>query len=334
MAVLKSSLIEASHAWLHDIAVWGGLFPAIKAKRIRYDLMYGDKPNATQLRPQADTICNAITYREVSYKNMTAIDDALNKLSQVPFCPVLDTNGFCRGVTFNAETLARFIINFGKELGGTWDDHAVSTFEMDQIKDTMIGKLLYDNKCFSSQAGTRTRTSTPGQPPANGYKSTGPHSQDIPNLIGQPNQKITLHGQLICIESDKTGANVPNAFITPIRANGVLVSVNTAEHVNFGSGNGYTDCKCFFDDINVARDVLTKCQARYGNKFANIHLAKLNADPNGYFKVSTEFGEAYIKASKLNEEVFKKDKTNSTSKFDGIFLEDVDMFTNALYHYN
>lgn len=116
-------------------------------------------------------------------------------------------------------------------------------------------------------------------------------------------------GAVYCIEADKIGKNTPNAFVTPIKTQGtgtiIKVSKSQAENVMMGSGNGYTDCKLWFDNKNVADAFLLKVQGKYGSKFTNIHVAQAKADANGYFEVSTEFGNALIKANKLNEEMIE-----------------------------
>lgn len=137
-------------------------------------------------------------------------------------------------------------------------------------------------------------------------KSSGPHLKDIPNLTGTPGNKTTLSGIVFCIEADKIGKNTPYAFITPLQVVGndiITVSKANAEIVKFGSGNGYTDCKLWFTDQNLAANALAYCQNKFGSKFTNYVLGKANADKNGYFQVTTALGIAYIKAGRLNEEL-------------------------------
>ena len=209
---------------------------------------------------------------------------------------------------------------------------------MDEITKTTLGAALFEFNCFTSQedptkpkqratkqttatntsattAGSTTTTQSAG--PVSGYKSSGPHSGEIPNLIGtagvKENPTVSL---MYCVQADKIGKNTPNAFITPLNttAIGNIIEVDkaTAETVKFGSGNGYTDCTCWFDDINLATDFAKKCQNKFGAKYTNISIAKAKTDPNGYYKVSTEFGECYIKAKKLNEAFEKAEQEEIT----------------------
>ena len=209
---------------------------------------------------------------------------------------------------------------------------------MDEITKTTLGAALFDFNCFTSQedptkpkqratkqtTATNTSATTAGSTttvqstgPVSGYKSSGPHSGEIPNLIGtagvKENPTVSL---MYCVQADKTGKNTPNAFITPLNTtttgNIIKVDKATAETVKFGSGNGYTDCTCWFADINQATDFAIKCQNKFGVKYTNIGIAKAKTDPNGYYKVSTEFGECYIKAKKLNEAFEKAEQEEIT----------------------
>ena len=149
---------------------------------------------------------------------------------------------------------------------------------MDEITKTTLGAALFEFNCFTSQedptkpkqratkqttamntsattAGSTTTAQSAG--PVSGYKSSGPHSGEIPNLIGtagvKENPTVSL---MYCVQADKIGKNTPNAFITPLNTtttgNIIKVDKTTAETVKFGSGNGYTDCTCWFTDINQA----------------------------------------------------------------------------------
>lgn len=177
-----------------------------------------------------------------------------------------------------------------------------------------------------SNQGTATNSQAPAtkKAPANGYKSSGGHSQDIPNLIGNAGQKVYLSGPVYCIIADKIGKNTPRAFITPLIATSIggvkTVSQEAAEKVKFGSGNGYTDCTLFFESVAAADKALDFCKKRFGVKYTNISKVTQKADGKGYFKVSTEIGEAFIKASVLNEELEEK-------LTEGVNIKDIDIYS-------
>lgn len=235
--------------------------------------------------------------------------------------------GSGREIQRPAAELAIYLAWFCAQAGIIWDDSALTEYEIDAIKNTILGGTLYKAGLFvttqlaitqSPVAQNSATKTTTANPPKIGYKATGAHSQHIPNLLGAANQKITLTGTVFAIIADKTGTNTPNAYITPLGAgtNGKIITVGktAAEQVKFGSGNGYTDCMCWFDNLNDADSFCKTCQASFGNKFNNIHVVQAQADKNGYFKVSTSFGAAYIKANKLNEQLqLQEDNAEASS---------------------
>ena len=58
---------------------------------------------------------------------------------------------------------------------------------------------------------------------------------------------------------------------------------------------------------------MSTADANKPNKVKSLRLKKINEDKNGYVEVETEFGNAYIKASKLHEDV-KEDLENKEEK--------------------
>lgn len=300
-------------AWMHDILMIGGLIPPEKCARPGgYSLMYGYTGwNKADLQKAAKEVCDEILHRPCK---LNALDDAFDTLSNFYFNKDIKSNSNygSNKIRKPASMLAKYVADFCATNGFYWDDTNKTQYEMDAYRKSLLGAALYDYGCFLSQrnkpTATKTRTvstSTSGEPVSD-YKSTGGRSGDIPNLIGTPGEKIILTGYVFCVFADKIGRNTPGAFITPLQVVGdrvSKVSKANAERVKFSSANGYTDCKLWFDTQTTATEVLTKCEARFGTKFSHYQIGKKSADKNGYFKVSTEFGEAYIKAGKLNEEL-------------------------------
>ena len=110
----------------------------------------------------------------------------------------------------------------------------------------------------------------------------------------------------------------PRVFIKPLTASGAAGDSNK---IYISSGNGYTDCTCYFDDPNDAQNFLDKIlpdvQKLIQDKRAiagitNLHVAKVKSDANGYFIVSTEYGPCAISARTLNEAMTEalKEETN------------------------
>lgn len=354
MPFLTPDQQQAAHAWLHDVFVWGGLLstPKRKTKMPRL-LMYG-RLVLTSLDPDwlgttaAQTICTFVKARPIDYKSFVDVDKALEKLATLLFYPDLSIISFnktkVRITKKPAPMLAKYIANFfANELKIPFDDSTITTYEMAELKKTVIGKALFAFGCFASQQGAKiskaqkapsNQTSQPGQPkaaPANGYKSSGPQSQNIINIVGQAGQKHVAKGPTsYCIEADKIGKNTPNAFIKPLDSKH---NKNGVAEVFFGSGNGYTDCRCWLDDENDAKAFLVAVQNKFSSKYTNIHISKAKSDPNGYFLVKSEFGDVAIKASKLNEAL--KEEATPKKRTPAIELDEsnIEAYTDAFYKY-
>lgn len=102
--------------------------------------------------------------------------------------------------------------------------------------------------------------------------------------------------------------------------------------VDYGSGQGYNDCILYFDSEQAARNFMNIADANKPSKVKSLQLKKIGEDKNGYVEVDTEFGHAYIKASKLHEEVEEDLEENKEEKkynhkevaeayFDGFFKD-------------
>lgn len=101
--------------------------------------------------------------------------------------------------------------------------------------------------------------------------------------------------------------------------------------VDYGSGQGYNDCILYFASEQDARNFMSIADVNKPNKVKSLQIKKIGEDKNGYVEVETEFGNAYIKASKLHEEIEedlenKEEKTYNYKEvaeayFDGFFKD-------------
>lgn len=93
----------------------------------------------------------------------------------------------------------------------------------------------------------------------------------------------------------------PFVFIRPLKASGATGNTN---RVFVGDPSGYTDCTLFFDDHVAADKFLVQCTDANitPTNISGLHVSRIAPDRNGYYEVGTEFGNAFIKASKLNED--------------------------------
>jgi len=344
MATLRPDQMEAAKAWLYDLLVSSKLIKV--TKKIRDDWYYNNdwyysKSDAQQI------VSTIMGDRTVGYQKFLDLDKTLEALSKNRFTPSL-TNPQARTVKKSADVIATYIAYFCNSKQIYWDNSLCTPFEMDEIKKTKLGSALWDYNCFTSQYGTtsaipsKVKTASPSASstrtaPTVGYKALGGLSNIVPNLISRgkvyPGSTNSL---LYCIEADKLGANTPCIFITPVRQDGTQVSAANASAVKVGSGNGYSDCKLWWEDLNVAQDFLNKCQQKFSNsKFGNLHIAKGRNDSNGYFEVSTEFGNAFIKASRLNEEIVEAIENEQEienpvpKKRGGYTIKNIDVYDEA-----
>lgn len=312
-------------------------------------------------RDAAVTICGCIRNRQVETQRFLAFDAAIKLLSQCSFLPDLKaTRGYVRETP---ETLCVFIAWFCDENKLVYNNKNTSVEEMKNIKNTTIGRILWDNYLYAvgntpesnpnktavqttpgpAAAGTATTastTTTTGNTAASGtaqpttVKTGGAagHTLFRKNAGG-----ILTNGKLTGISNNKyvywiggefvnQGKTQPKLHVKPQGAKAPL-------KVDFGSGQGYNDCILYFASEGAARNFFGIADASKPAKVKSLQIKKIGEDPNGYVEVTTEFGNAYIKASKLHEEVeedLDKEEINTTKVsnkevaeafFDGFFRE-------------
>ncbi len=288
-------------AQIRYILIAGGL----QSKQPNEDLPYSFKYN--RYLDAAKVVCDELVNRD-----FTNIDSALNTLYSL-------APGSYKAVTF-----AKAIVYAAELLQLYWDDTLKTPYEIDEFKKTMLGDMVYKygryisaiqdkparaTKAKSSVAGASAAGGAATTQPQNGYKSSGAQSGNVRDLrdidgvsAGTPGQKVTAAGKYIfrIIGDNPQSKNIPNVFIKPLSASGATGNTNK---VFFSSGNGYTDCTCYFDDENDAQDFLNKMIAanRIPANVSNPRVVKRNADSNGYFLAGTEFGVCAINAKTLNE---------------------------------
>lgn len=298
----------AAKKWLAVITVAGGL---------RTDNSIGNVGSAEFVQ-HATAICDELVNR-----NFDNIDNNIRRISYYG----ISYNG--KSKRFNEEQIAKCIVYMAEQVQLYWDDTVRTPYEIDEFKKTLLGNAVYaygryisaipdkQPRTRSAKASasngtnntqnTNSSTASNGQP-KNGYKQSGPQSGNVRDLRGldgvskgTPNQKVFASGNAIYkIVGDKTGSNTPNVFIKPLSSSGAAGNTNK---IFISSGNGYTDCTCYFDDPNDAQAFLNKIiqNNRVPVNINNLHIVKNKADSNGYFLVGTEFGVVAISAKTLNE---------------------------------
>ena len=318
---------SAAMALVHDILIAGGL---------RSDNQKGTtiKPDF-DMRTAAPVICNELVNRDFA-----DIDYAFNQLSGSTFNASFDPAS--PNIKRITPTLAaKAIVFFAQKLGLYWDDTNRGKYEIDAFKGTILGDIVFKyGQNLSAIKGQATTPSTrapraPRTPNAGGataaqgsYKQSGPQSGNVRDLQGQPGNKVYANTNVSfkIVGDSSTARGGANAFIKPLsRSRGSIA--NGTNRVLVGSGRGFGDCICFFDDLNDANDFLAKL-ATSGNlpsNVTNLRVVKVDSDPNGYFLIGTEFGTIAARAVALNEALKEsaKQAEMETTEWDSV-LENLD----------
>ena len=300
-------------AWMHDLLVLAGIRTNDQRKIYTNSFArYGNKPVK-----EAQQVCDELINRDFAN-----IDSSIERLSYYHFLPSLTNE--CNNKKYKPVDIAKAIVYTAELLNLYWDDTIRTPYEIEEFKKTILGDAVFKygrvisaipdkstktakNKTASTAGSSSASTTTASSGPQNGYKSSGPQSgnvrdlQDLNGGQGIPGAKVTASGQFIYkIIADKVGKNTPNVFIKPLSASGETAGTNK---IFISSGNGYTDCTCYFDDPNDAQAFLDKIiqNNRVPSNIVNLRVVKMNADSNGYFLVGTEFGTVAVSAKTLNE---------------------------------
>ena len=166
-----------------------------------------------------------------------------------------------------------------------------------------------------AQAAAQTQQAAPNAkaPAGKGvYASSGSHLKDVDNgvIISSktilPGEKISKkNGRIMCVLGQENGKN-GKIYIKPFdfdhyTGNVIKLWSGFAKEVKYGDPHFSQACLLYLTSSDDADAFLANCQRKYPN--ANLALASTPVDKNGYFRVSTDCGEAWIRASRLNEDL-------------------------------
>ena len=99
--------------------------------------------------------------------------------------------------------------------------------------------------------------------------------------------------------------------------------------VKYTSGQGHNDCILYFETQAAADTFKVKCEANLPSNVAFLKVKKLATDPNGYVPVDTQYGPAWIKASKLHEEIVED--AEDADLVEGVVTEEVEQLPESYY---
>lgn len=340
---LTQDQIILAKSWLHDIFVAGGIYPTPRRVLASEDYwhMYGTNKHRNQasritLCQNATELCGIIKNRKVDAKIFLRLDELLAFFETEQFLKSLDSSRGWDTTAKKASMLAKYIGWFCSEYKFYWDDTATSTYERDEINNTIIGKTLKGFACFASQQAPKTTkpasnaTSgntgthtprTPGQPPQNNFKSRGALSGVAVDLKSVPGQKEYLSTPIYCVNGVDANGTVleDTAYIRPVEADPksqAKYTINNTNKVLFGKAKGYGYCQVYFTSKQAADDFCMQLIAANPAVNSNVALIKVcqlkSALANGYFMIGTELGTVYISASKLNESIQEAVKESAT----------------------
>jgi hypothetical protein len=293
---------KVAKALLHDITLAAGI--RTNSQRTGRSARYGQSFSSSYVTA-AKAVCDELTNRD--FNN---IDSSLNEIAGYSFNASFTVVTWKR---YKPEGVAKAIVYMAELLNLYWDDTIRTPYEIDEFKKTILGTAVYKygrylsalngktTKRAAASSGSGASAGTAPSAPQNGYKQSGPQSGNVRDLQGNPGDKVFADTALIYkIIADKVGKNTPNVFIKPLSASGATGNTNK---IFISSGNGYTDCTCYFDDPNDAQTFLNKIiqNNRVPANINNLRVVKMSADKNGYFLVGTEFGVVAVSAKTLNE---------------------------------
>lgn len=303
---LDSEELALGNKWLKTI-----FFPAVNNGNI--DSNYLAFPTYSSVIGRLANACQEIYKFITSLKWDTGNDlegyiELLNK-SNARY--KIDPNGYdepSNTYKFSTSQICRIIANLCAKCEIFWDDTQHTPEELRYFIATPMGKALWDFRCFisqepdtikvkaSSNTPSTTRTTTPSSG-GSGSSSSGSNLNlsTAGGLVSQTKEILPvsdmfwIDGQFV-----NPGKTKPRLHVKPFNGGSTLA-------VSYGSGQGYDDCVLFFDDYNKANDFMAKAAANLPSNVSSLSIKRQKVDPNGYFKVNTQYGEAYIKASKLHE---------------------------------
>ena len=326
-------LDPALKAYLKDLLIAGGLVPKTKITR---QLPPQNDSYWNYFYEAANIICEEISN---GYFDFPEVDKAISRLVNdhydVPKTPTDTYNDarhssqHCRKTT--DKELATAIVAFATAMNAWWKDQSDDPRRQAVIdnskSNTLFGKVVGSYKRYTSDrdkqalkaanaaaraARAANNTGTTGGT-ANGvrqddYKYMGPLSSQVKDLKGTPGTKITLSTPVFIITGTNTNSVrvTPYAFVAnlvPTEKGGYGKNVGPTNKVFYGSANGYRQYPLCFENQQDADAFLVEVQNNIPvpANMINMHVARVKADPNGYFKIGTEFGDAYVRASELNE---------------------------------
>lgn len=321
--------LQTGNKWLKTV-----FFPCVKQGNTDYVSGW----NKSDVNVACKTIYKFIVDRQIDTGGtLEPHFDALGKAEYYGDSSLDYTNVY----KIKAKTFMKIFANICAKREIFWDDGEYTPFELDYFKKTPFGETLWEFRCFVSQEpnvlkiATPSATAAPKAPRAtagtagstSAPRTTGAghtlYRNNAGGIIGTSKDILTVP-EMYCIlgEFNPKGKTSPKIHVSPQGQAAPL-------RVKYTSGQGHNDCILYFDSLNAANDFKTKCDANLPANVAFLKVKKLATDPNGYVQVNTQYGPAYIKASKLHEEIIE-DETD-IELVEEVEAEEVEQLPESYY---
>lgn len=311
MAHLSSFEQEFGNVWLKTI-----FLPAVKVHLIDRN-KYIKSANKSITEKNIDYIYNACS---IIYKNIINLTFDVNDNIFKPALEALsvDKTSYYDGkgkedstnrYYFKVEQLARILANMCAKAQIYWDATTHTAQELEYFKKTTFGAALWEFYCFNTQEEPKAKTTAPKSTSAASTGTATPNAghtlersnargilstQKLTNISGGKGVVYWIGGEFVSNDPSKPPKTQPKLHVKPQDA-------KTPLKVDYGSGQGYNDCILYFTSEAAAKNFMNSADAHKPNKVKSLQIKKIGEDKNGYDIVETEFGRAYIKASKLKE---------------------------------
>lgn len=322
--IFTTAAAEAvAKAWLHDVTLAAGIRTV--NQRTGY---YSNVQFPQWFVDAAVKVCDELINRDFN-----DVDASIREMAGVRFRDHLDTD-IGGSKSYDEQGVAKSIVYMAELAGLYWDDTVRTTYEVDDFKKTLLGEAVFKYGRYisavgqSASSGSTGRTRAPSAPrapgaaPKNNFKQSGPQSgnardlQDINGNPGTPGVKVDPAGSDVygIVGTSTTTKNVARVFVKPLAPSGAAGKTNK---VLIGSGKGFGDCVCWFEDPNDAQDFLNQIvkSGKMPANIGNLQVVAKRKESNGYFLVGTEYGTVAISARALNEAAKKGSDTEDGKGF-------------------
>jgi len=239
---------------------------------------------------------------------------------------------------FKQKILANILANMCAKAKIYWDAASHTDQELEFFKKTIFGAALWDFYCFTNQTNPADKAVKVSSPKTSGAASTGSTSSgggagaghtlyrhNCGGLVGTAKETNISqeNGRMFWIGGEfvKAGRTQPRIHVSPQDSSSPLT-------VKFNSGQGYNDCVLYFKSRAQCQAFLDICNQNKPATVQSLQMKQCWEDNNGYCEVHTQWGNAYILAKKLHEDL--EEDIEKPEKTEEEYLKDIQEAWDAL----